>query len=156
MWRLCRRCPAAAVDRRRRKCSCTVSRDGSRWVLFKLGGSRMSGKLTRNVLFVVVAFVCSALPAMAQGFGAIGGTVADASGAVLPGVLVTLSSPQRTVGANQTSISDERGAYQFLRLVPSTYIVKAELQGFRPAEQRNIVVNADQTSRADLRLEIGT
>ncbi len=39
---------------------------------------------------------------------------------------------------------------------PGTYVVKGELQGFRPAEQRNIVVNSDQTSRADLKLEIGT
>src|SRR5438874_2635541 len=110
----------------------------------------------RLLLFVLAAFAVSASPLLAQGFGAIGGTVADASGAVLPGVTVTLSSPQRTVGANQTSVSDDRGAYQFLRLVPGTYIVKAALQGFRPAEQRNIVVNADQTSRADLKLEIGT
>ena len=29
------------------------------------------------------------------------------------------------------------------------------MQGFRPAEQRNIVVNADQTARADLALTIG-
>ena len=49
---------------------------------------------------------------MAQGFGAIGGTVADPSGAVLPGVNVTLSSAARTSGSNQTAITDERGAYQ--------------------------------------------
>jgi len=64
----------------------------------------------RLLLFVLAAFAVSASPLLAQGFGAIGGTVADASGAVLPGVTVTLSSPQRTVGANQTSVSDDRGA----------------------------------------------
>src|SRR5207244_13493831 len=37
-----------------------------------------------------------------------------------------------------------------------SYTVKAQLQGFRPAEQRDIVVNADVTARADLKLEIGT
>src|SRR5204863_2003731 len=102
-----------------------------------------------------ILLVGSAVPAIAQGVGAIGGTVSDASDAVLPGVAVSLSSTQRTIGANQQTVTDERGAYQFLRLVPGTYIVKAELQGFRPAEQRNIVVNADATARADLRLEIG-
>jgi hypothetical protein len=109
----------------------------------------------RSIL-VLVLFACSAMPAGAQGVGAIGGTVTDSSAAVMPGVSVTLSSVQRTIGANQQVITDERGAYQFLRLVPGTYIVKAELQGFRPAEQRNIVVNADATSRADLKLEIGS
>ena len=79
----------------------------------------------------------------------------DASGAVLPGATVTLSSSQGTVGGSQERITDERGAFQFLRLVPGSYSVRAQLPGFRPAEQRNIVVNADNTSRADLTLSIG-
>src|SRR5436853_1549033 len=110
----------------------------------------------RDVALLVVFCVCSARAASAQGFGSIGGTVMDTSNAVLPGVAVSLSSAQGTVGSNQQTTSDARGAYQFLRLVPGTYVVKAELQGFRPAEQRDITVNADVTARADLKLEIGT
>jgi hypothetical protein len=109
----------------------------------------------RSVVAVCV-WLCTVVPAASQGVGAIGGSVSDTSAAMLPGAVVTLSSPQGTLGANQQTVTDERGAYQFLRLVPGTYTVKAELQGFRPAEQRNIIVNADQTSRADLRLEIGS
>src|SRR5947208_7688280 len=104
---------------------------------------------------VVAILMCWALPAMAQGVGGISGTVMDASGAVLPGATVTLSSSQGTVGGSQERITDERGAFQFLRLVPGSYSVRAQLPGFRPAEQRNIVVNADNTSRADLTLSIG-
>jgi hypothetical protein len=96
-----------------------------------------------------------AAPAVAQGVGAIGGTVMDSSAAVLPGATVTLSSAQGTLGSNQETVSDTRGAYQFQRLVPGTYVVKATMTGFRPAEQRNIVVNADATARADLTLSIG-
>ena len=117
----------------------------------------MRGKFYVNgSLLVLVLLVGGAVPARAQGVGAIGGNVADASGGVLPGVSVTLSSAQGTVGSHQVTQTDERGAYQFVRLVPGTYTVKAELQGFRPAEQRNIVVNADVTARADLKLEIGS
>jgi carboxypeptidase family protein len=93
-------------------------------------------------------------PVLAQGVGAIGGIVVDESGAVLPGATVTLSSPG-TIGGNQTVVSDAQGAYQFTRLVPGRYSVKAELQGFRTTTQENIDVNADRTSRADLRLLIG-
>src|SRR4029453_14925653 len=50
--------------------------------------------------------------AEAQGLGAIGGTVVDASGAVLPGVTVTLSNPLGSIGGNQSADHDERGAYQ--------------------------------------------
>jgi outer membrane receptor protein involved in Fe transport len=106
---------------------------------------------------VVLSFwIWSALPAAAQGVGAIGGTISDASGAVLPGATVTLSNPRGTIGGNQEAVADARGAFQFLRLVPGTYSVKAELQGFRPAVQEDIVVNADVTARVDLKLEIGS
>lgn len=92
---------------------------------------------------------------MAQGVGAIGGTIADTSGAVLPGVTVTLANPAGIIGGNQTAVTDDRGAFQFIRLVPGTYNVQAQLPGFRPAAQENIVVSADATARVDLKLEIG-
>src|SRR2546428_8218190 len=114
-----------------------------------------SREFLRRSLFVVSVWLCSALPAAAQGVGSIGGTVMDTTGAVLPGATVTLSSAQSTVGSNQETISDARGAYQFLRLVPGTYIVKATMPGFRPVEQRNIAVTADQTSRPDVSMPIG-
>ena len=115
--------------------------------------ARMFG---RRAVLAVLLWASFAIPASAQGVGAISGTITDNSDAVMPGVSVALSSSQGTIGANQQTTTDERGAYQFLRLVPGSYIVKAELQGFRPAEQHNIIVNADGTARADLKLEIGT
>src|SRR5438105_14549083 len=116
----------------------------------------MSGTRFLSIsLFLFSLAIISVSPAMAQGVGAIGGTVMDSTGAVLPGATVTLSSAQSTVGSNQETISDARGAYQFLRLVPGTYIVKATMPGFRPVEQRNIAVTADQTSRADVSMPIG-
>ena len=108
------------------------------------------------ILRVLLLWVCSVLPARAQGVGAIGGTVSDASGGILPGVNVTLSNAQGTVGGNRDAVTDGRGTYQFLRLVPGTYAVKAVLTGFRPAAQERIIVNADVTARVDLRLEIGS
>jgi len=116
----------------------------------------MTRRLFSGLALVLSFWIYSATPAMAQGVGAIGGTVADASGAVLPGVNLTLTSSQGgTLGGSQETVSDARGAYQFLRLVPGTYIVKAQLAGFRTVEQRGIVVAADATARADLQLPIG-
>src|SRR3954451_11319131 len=80
---------------------------------------------------VRVAFLASlfmfamALHSFAQGVGGIGGTVMDETGAVLPGANVALSNAQGTVGGNQETVTDVRGAYQFLRLVPGTYTVRA-------------------------------
>lgn len=115
----------------------------------------MSARVLAGACAAVLLWACSAVPASAQGVGAIGGTIADASGAILPGVTVTLSSPAGTIGANQTATTDERGTFQFVRLVPGAYRVRAEIQGFRPVTQENIAVAADATARVDLKLEIG-
>src|SRR5690349_20951427 len=74
-------------------------------------------------------------PVLAQGVGAIGGIVVDESGAVLPGATVTLSSPG-TIGCNQTVVSDAQGAYQFTRLVPGRYSVKASCRASVPRPRR--------------------
>ena len=102
----------------------------------------------------VIAIVSSALSVAAQGFGAIGGSVLDEAGFVLPGVTVALSNPG-VIGGNQETVSDARGAYQFPRLVPGTYTVTATLVGFSTRVQAGIVVNADVTARADLELAVG-
>jgi hypothetical protein len=89
-----------------------------------------------------------------QAPGTIAGTIQDTSGAVIPGVSITLSSPG-IIGGNQTAVTSEGGTYRFTRLVPGTYSVRAELTGFRSAERGGINVNADVTVRTDLTLEVG-
>ena len=93
--------------------------------------------------------------AFAQAVGALGGTIVDGSGAVMPGVTITLSS-SGLIGGDRTTVTDARGTYAFTQLVPGVYSVKADLEGFTSTLQRNVTVNADQTSRADLTLAVGT
>jgi hypothetical protein len=114
----------------------------------------MKALVQQSVLLLSLTLAASSLSA--QGVGSIGGTVTDASGGVLPGVGVTLTAVSGGVGSGQTTVTNDQGAYQFTRLVPGVYVVRGELQGFRPVEQRSIEVNSDQMSRADLKLEIGT
>src|SRR5262245_57705392 len=109
----------------------------------------------RNICFLLFFSLCMTLPVFGQlSTGTIAGTVQDSTGAVIPGVQVTLSNPG-VIGGNQQTITTERGTYQFTRLVPGTYSVKAELGGFKPAALENLVVNADRTVRADLQLQVG-
>jgi Carboxypeptidase regulatory-like domain/TonB dependent receptor-like, beta-barrel/TonB-dependent Receptor Plug Domain len=109
----------------------------------------------RTFCFLLLFSLVITVPALAQlSTGSIAGTVQDPSGAIIPGVTVTLSNPG-TIGGNQQTVTSERGTYQFTRLVPGRYSVKAELPGFRPAQLENLVVNADVTVRADLSLQVG-
>ena len=107
-----------------------------------------------NTVLVGLVLLATSSHALAQGVGALGGTVVDSSGAVLPGVTMSLLNPG-TIGGTQQTITDERGMYLFTRLVPGRYNVRGELSGFRPVVQEDIVVNAGATARADLRLELG-
>jgi hypothetical protein len=76
-------------------------------------------RIIPTMVIALCAWAASGSPAAAQGVGAIGGTVVDASGGALPGVTVALSSAEGTVGGNREVATDERGAYQFLVWCPA-------------------------------------
>jgi hypothetical protein len=107
------------------------------------------------IVWVALWIHVGALAAYAQGVGAIGGTVTDQSGGVMPGVSVSLLSEGVAGGAQQV-VTDTRGGYEFARLVPGTYGVRAELAGFKTMTREGIVVSAAATARADFRMEVGS
>jgi len=110
--------------------------------------------LARAIVAATLVWAGLVSSAAAQGVGGIGGNVTDTSGAALPGVTVSLANPG-VIGGDRSTVTDERGAYQFTRLVPGNYAVKAALQGFRSEIQERILVNSDATTRVDLHLEVG-
>ena len=110
---------------------------------------------TSSLLGALALLLGAAIPGLAQGVGAIRGTVTDSSGAVLPGATVILTAAQGGLGGNQERVADTRGTYEFQRLPPGIYTIRVELTGFGPVVQPNITVNADATARADVRLQIG-
>lgn len=86
--------------------------------------------------------------------GSITGTVADASGAVLPGATVTLTG-EKLIGGAQGQTSDASGNYRFDRLPPGGYNLKFELQGFKTIERADIRVNAAFVATVNVKLELG-
>ena len=64
----------------------------------------------------------------AAGTGVIAGTVSDNTGAVLPGVTVTVSGP--SVMGTPSATTSESGAYRIVSLPPGEYTVRFELTGF--------------------------
>ncbi len=71
--------------------------------------------------------------------GAIVGTAREEDGAALPGVTMTLSSPQ-LMGV-RIVISGADGSYRFPALPPGDYVVTAELSGFTTVRRENIRVS---------------
>jgi carboxypeptidase family protein len=83
--------------------------------------------------------------------GGIGGTVRDSSGAVVPGVTVTVTNV--ATNAMVTAVTDGQGAFRVAALEPGTYTVTAELSGFGKVEQREVVVRASLETPQDFKLE---
>ncbi len=86
--------------------------------------------------------------------GSIAGSVSDSSGALLPGVSVTLTG-ERLIGGPQVQVTDATGSYRFDRLSPGSYAMKFELQGFRTLDRTEIIVNATFVATVPVKLEVG-
>jgi len=102
-----------------------------------------------------MAVLLGAPIAFAQTTGSITGTVTDASGAVLPGVTVTLSG-ERLIGGPQTQVSETNGTYRFDRLAPGVYGVKMELQGFRSVDRPDVRISAAFVATINGKMEVGS
>ena len=86
--------------------------------------------------------------------GVIAGKVADRSGAVLPGVDLTLTSTA-VMGVRNT-VTDDQGGYRFGLLPPGTYTVRFRLQGFDTVVREGIQLTAGFTSSLNVVMEIGS
>jgi hypothetical protein len=101
------------------------------------------------ILASMVVMTLAGTPAYAQGGGvtsAISGTVADASGAVIPGADVKLKND--ATGAEFTTVTRENGTFSIPALQPGTYTVTVALMGFKTAVAKGVVVNAGVPVRA--------
>ena len=83
--------------------------------------------------------------------GGIGGTVRDSSGAVVPGVTVTVTNV--ATNATVTVVSDGQGFYRASALEPGTYTVTTELSGFMKIEQREVAVRTALETPLDFKIE---
>ena len=86
--------------------------------------------------------------------GTIEGTVKDESNAVLPGVTVTVTSPQLQVG-QLVQVTESNGSYKFVDLPAGTYRLRAELTGFSSAIREDLRLTVGFNARIDLTLKLG-
>jgi hypothetical protein len=83
------------------------------------------------------------------------GTVTDTSGAVLPGVAVSVTGPA-LIGGARTTVTDSNGVFRFPALPPGSYALTLELGGFKPVTRQNVQLLLGQTIAVDAQLEVGS
>ena len=91
--------------------------------------------------------------ALAQVTASVVGTVQDASGAVIPGVAVTVKNLE--TGAARALVTDDRGYYRALSLPVGRYEMTAEKTGFQTQVRTGINLVIGQEAVVNLRLEVG-
>ena len=109
----------------------------------------------RKSTFALLLAASLALPALAFGQGgdsSIRGTVTDDSGAVLPGVTITATSPGLI--AAEVTVTDSQGGYRLLNLPVGTFAVEASLSGFATYRQEGILVRASTNIGVDVVMSI--
>ena len=109
-----------------------------RWVIF----------LTLLAPFGVVS------SASAQQTGEIFGKATDSSGAVVPGVPVTL--PGGSLLAPQTAVSSETGTYRFPQVPVGVYSVKFDLVGFKSMVRQGIRIEIGFNAQINATMEVST
>jgi outer membrane receptor protein involved in Fe transport len=105
------------------------------------------------IALVAMGLFTTVVPALAQvTTGTIIGTVSDASG-VVPGATVTIRDINK--GTTTTYVTDAAGLYTAPFLVPGTYAVEVNVQGFKKSVLEGIVLQVNQRARVDVTLEVG-
>ena len=103
---------------------------------------------------VVFLFVCVLLTCAQTETGQIFGVVTDSSGAVLPGVKVTITSPALLQPIIATTSGD--GSYQFPGIPIGMYSVQFDVTGYRSVLRENIRIEIGFNAQVSAQLNLAT
>src|SRR4029079_16420335 len=93
------------------------------------GMRRLRGQIPVLVVALALGFAAAASgQTVSTTTGAINGKITDTSGAIMPGVTVSISSP--SMQGTRTDVTGVDGIYRFSAIPPGEYLVTYELGGF--------------------------
>src|SRR5437870_5105733 len=110
--------------------------------------------MSRYLPVLLIALILSACPVYAQVTTAtIAGVAQDASGAVIPGVSVTVKNLD--TGITRTVTTDEGGRYTVPDLTIGSYEVEAQLPGFQTEVRSGITLSVGRSAVINFALKVG-
>ena len=108
----------------------------------------------RAALRVLLCFLLVTSALLAQSaVGTITGAVRDSTGATIPNAKIVVTNT--ALGTTFSTDSGDVGVFTVPNLVPGSYSVRIEKEGFRPSTTTNLTINAGVTARVDAVLEVG-
>jgi hypothetical protein len=110
--------------------------------------------MIRSVAVAVLVLLFAASASAQFDSAQISGVVQDATGAVLPGVDVTLKNTG--TGNEQRAVTNEAGVYTFANVPVATYDITATLSGFNTVTKAGVRLSAGLNIRVDMQMSLGT
>src|SRR5579859_1953516 len=99
------------------------------------------------------AVLCGCWLASGQTTASLNGGVADATGALVQGVRVSVTNVD--TGVRRETTTNESGLYEFPLLQPGAYNLVAQKEGFKQIAQTGIRLEVNQIARIDLTMQLG-
>ncbi len=110
-------------------------------------------KLIVTILIVTFVGTATALAQASSSTAELRGQITDANGAVIPGAKVTLLDKAK--GVSRTATADVDGNYAFIGLLPSSYDLKVEAQGFAASNTATVELTVGQQANIPFKLSAG-
>ena len=119
----------------------------------KFGLRNHSGLACLAILAISAAFP-SPLNSQTSSTGALTGVTLDPSGAFVPGAVVQIEN--QDTANTQSTTTDQKGRFRFSLLPPGSYVLTTSKTGFELLRTAAINIRVTETSRVELRLQLGT
>jgi hypothetical protein len=121
-------------------------------------GSMVWCRVRVPVLLTLIAILVIAGAAAAQTTsattGAINGRVTDSTGAVMPGVTVTVSSP--SMMGTRTAVTDPDGQFRVTAVPPGDYTLLFELTGFTSIRNEGVRISVGFTATVNAEMKLAS
>lgn len=111
-------------------------------------------RLVRWVLLFFLVPALAGAQTVSSTTGALNGRVTDNTGAVLPGVSVTITSP--SMMGSRTAATNAEGQYRFPAIPPGEYAIAYELAGFSTVKREGIRVGLGFTATVNAELGVAS
>src|SRR5216684_7536372 len=103
-----------------------------------------------SFVLLLLSFSTTAAFGQASYAAQVRGVVKDQTGAMVPKATVTITND--ATGISAAAHTDDHGLYILTGLRPAVYTIKVDSAGFRPAEEKNVVLQVDQQTTIDFTL----
>jgi Carboxypeptidase regulatory-like domain/TonB dependent receptor-like, beta-barrel len=103
---------------------------------------------------LAVLLLCAAHANAQQGTTEVRGRVMDPQGGVLPGVTITVRN--QDTGMYRETVSGADGSFIVSGIVPGTYQLTGELQGFKKFDRKGLLLEVGKTVSIELQMEVGS